>query len=452
MNTHFSSHLPFPENEGGISLATGLAYERLVSWKLLRLLGIDDFRELRPGQQIEMSMTVLFCDIRDFTSLSENMTPQENFDFLNAYLMRMEPVITAHGGIIDKYVGDAIMAIFPSSPGDALRCSLAMLAALDEFNATRYGHAPVRVGIGINTGIVMLGIIGSTIRMDGTVIGDVVNLAARLEYMTKEYRVPVLVSEHTLSSLDDPAAWPTRFLDQAYIRGKLDPQSVYELLDAGAPALIAAKKKTLTAFQHGLAHYRAGEFLVAYDRFSLCVSEALDDTVARMHLRRCQDRLDNRAIASVHEAHGSGADERMAWHPRYDMGVDVIDNGHQALLWASHELIRKAYKAGADSMTPLIDAVRQAAVHVFVVEERMMRQAGYPFIDIHSRQHRRFFGHLDNLSQQMAAGDADALCLAFYARTFLVDWLSNHILHADRHFFKSISFLKTQVVEVALAS
>lgn len=438
--------MPFQEVGGGIPGVAGPAYERLVSWKLLRLLGIDDFRKLRPGQQIEMTMTILFCDIRDFTSISESMTPQESFDFLNAYLMQMEPVITAHGGIIDKYVGDAIMAIFPSSPGDALRCSLAMLSALDEFNAERR-YSPVRIGIGINTGIAMLGVIGSTIRMDGTVIGDVVNLAARLEYMTKEYRVPVLVSEHTLSSLDDPSAWSTRFLDQAYIRGKLDPQSVYELLDAGAPALAVAKKKTLSAFQHGLAHYRAGEYLVAYDRFSLCVSEALDDTVARLHLRRCQDRLDH----PVHEVRG-GDDGRMAWHPRYDMGVDVIDRGHQELLWSAHALTQKTYKTGVDSIAPLIDTTRQTAVQVFVMEERMMRDAGYPFIDSHLRHHRRFFEHLDDLSRQVTEGDADVLYLAFYARTFLVDWLSNHILHADRHFFRSISFLNAQTTDVVLTA
>ena len=113
------------------------AYSRFVPREFLRLLGIDDIRKVAVGQQVERKMTILFADIRAFTSLSETMSPQENFNFLNAYLIQMEPVITAHGGFIDKYIGDAIMALFPDSPDQALHCSQAMLQRLEEYNDGR---------------------------------------------------------------------------------------------------------------------------------------------------------------------------------------------------------------------------------------------------------------------------------------------------------------------------
>jgi class 3 adenylate cyclase len=212
---------------------TTAAYSRFVPREFLNLLGIEDIRKVELGQQVERKMTILFCDIRNFTALSETMSPQENFNFLNSYLVQMEPVITAHGGFIDKYIGDAIMALFPGSPDEALRCSQAMLRQLDDYNdgRQRAGYRPIRIGIGINTGIVILGTIGGAARMDGTVIGDAVNLAARLERLTKEYRVSVLISDYTLYSLDHPDDWAIRFLDRTQVRGKQGSHSVYEVFN-----------------------------------------------------------------------------------------------------------------------------------------------------------------------------------------------------------------------------
>ncbi|MBK7685122.1 MAG: adenylate/guanylate cyclase domain-containing protein [Rhodocyclaceae bacterium] len=124
-----------------------LAYGRFVPRQFLHLLGHNDIRNVELGQQVECKMTVLFSDLRDFTALSESMSPQENFNLLNSYLMQMEPVIAAHGGFIDKYVGDAIMALFPDSPDEAVRGALAMLGKLDEYNAGRQraGYRPVKL-------------------------------------------------------------------------------------------------------------------------------------------------------------------------------------------------------------------------------------------------------------------------------------------------------------------
>jgi class 3 adenylate cyclase len=143
------AHPPATASENSDSLRERLstttdAYGRFVPREFLNLLGIEDIRKVELGQQVERKMTILFADIRDFTALSESMSPQENFNFLNSYLVHMEPVITAHGGFIDKYIGDAIMALFPDSPDAALRCSQVMLEQL-ELNTTRGAGAPVTV-------------------------------------------------------------------------------------------------------------------------------------------------------------------------------------------------------------------------------------------------------------------------------------------------------------------
>ncbi len=174
------------------------AYERFVPHELLSLLGKKNITEITLGDQIEKEMTVLFSDIRDFTSLSEKMTPQENFDFINTYLGIMEPITRQYNGIIDKYIGDAIMALFPNNVDDAVQGAIAMLEKLVEFNQMPQdaGFQKIRIGIGLHTGKLMLGTIGGQARMDGTVISDAVNLASRIEGLTKIYGTPLLISEH----------------------------------------------------------------------------------------------------------------------------------------------------------------------------------------------------------------------------------------------------------------
>ena len=176
------------------------AYGRFVPHQLLQLLNAQSILDLKLGEQTERSMTILFSDIRDFTRLSESMSPQQTFSFINSYLGEMEPVISAHGGIVDKYIGDAIMALFPTSADQGLLSAIAMLTQLDAYNKgrERANYPPVRIGIGLNTGIVMLGTIGGTQRMEGTVLSDAVNLASRLEECVDQRR-PLL---HPLSGPD----------------------------------------------------------------------------------------------------------------------------------------------------------------------------------------------------------------------------------------------------------
>jgi hemerythrin len=212
----------FSENKDSELCKLIAAYDKFIPHKIINLLGKNSISELKLGDQIELKLTILFSDIRGFTTISESLTPKENFDFINSYFKQMDTVIIANNGIIDKYMGDAIMALFPASADDALNCSLQMLHQLDAFNKTREkkGEQIIRVGIGLNTGISMLGIIGGLTRMEGTVISDAVNLASRLESLTKEYNVKLLISENTYYDLKDPENHNIRFIDRVIVKGK----------------------------------------------------------------------------------------------------------------------------------------------------------------------------------------------------------------------------------------
>ena len=178
---------------------TNISIERFVPQAFLAIVGKPSIVEVELGDNKRRNMTILFSDIRNFTTLSEAMTPDENFAFINAYLERMGPVIRDHNGFIDKYIGDAIMALFESAD-DAVRAGLGMLETLEAFNAERRaaGQEPIGIGVGINTGTLMMGTIGEKHRMDGTVISDAVNLASRIESLTKTYHVGLLVSQYTV--------------------------------------------------------------------------------------------------------------------------------------------------------------------------------------------------------------------------------------------------------------
>ncbi len=185
------------------------AAKRFVPNEFVSLLSHNSLIDIRLGDSVEKKMSILFSDIRDFTAISELMTPQKNFNFINSYLSIMEPSIIQNYGFIDKYIGDAIMALFGYSADNAVKAGVSMLQSLDEYNQHRIScsYAPIKIGIGINTGSLMLGTVGSTNRMDSTVIGDAVNLASRVESLTKSYGVSMLITQNTFLELTDSASY-----------------------------------------------------------------------------------------------------------------------------------------------------------------------------------------------------------------------------------------------------
>jgi len=222
---------------------TNIAFGRFVPRELLGFLGKDTVVEVSLGDQVQKNMTILFSDIRNFTQITETMTPKESFNLLNSYLGRMGPIIRDHGGIIDKYIGDSIMALFPESAVQAVEAALAMRHLLVEYNdgRERAGYFPLDMGIGLHTGPLMLGTIGEHERMDGTVISDAVNTSSRIEGLTKVYRIPIIISQATLAA--DPLladSVPHRYLGIMKVKGKEKGLALYEVLDPNDP-LFAAK-------------------------------------------------------------------------------------------------------------------------------------------------------------------------------------------------------------------
>jgi two-component system sensor histidine kinase ChiS len=269
------------------------ASARFVPREFLRVLGKESILDVKLGDQIQREMTIMFSDIRDFTTLSERMTPQENFNFLNSYLSRVSPIIREYNGFIDKYLGDGIMALFPGRefPGqtdDAINAAIALQRAVVVYNDHRAncGYRPIHIGIGLHTGSVMLGTVGENERMEGTVVSDAVNLASRIEGLTEMYGASVVVSDRTLLSLSHPFLYHLRFLDRVQVKGKQKAVSVFELLDDTIPDIQEGKLRTLEDFETGLFHYYRSEFDEATNYFKHVLAIDPTDKAAQFYLQR----------------------------------------------------------------------------------------------------------------------------------------------------------------------
>jgi len=245
------------------------ANARFVPRQFLEYLGKDSIADIQLGDQVQKEMTVLFNDIRDFTSISEHMTPKENFNFLNNYLGYMEPVIRNNGGFVDKYIGDSIMALFPDDTENAINASIEMRIKLAEFNhiISQFGQAPIDSGIGMHTGSLMLGIVGGEGRMEGTVISDAVNLASRLEGLTKIYGSHIIITEETLIKINDPTLYNYRFLDVVKVKGKKEAVYIFEIIDGDPEDIRELKNKTKDSFNQAIQHYKNKEFQDALKLF-----------------------------------------------------------------------------------------------------------------------------------------------------------------------------------------
>jgi PAS domain S-box-containing protein len=272
------------------------AYERFVPNQFLQFLEKSSIIDVELGDQVQLEMSVLFSDIRDFTTLSESMTPEDNFRFINSYLSRMEPIINENNGFIDKYIGDAIMALFSGEADNAVKAGIAMLHRLVEYNqyCTNSGCALIQIGIGINTGTLMLGTVGGQNRMDGTVISDAVNLASRVESLTKNYGVSLLITQETYSRLENPSQYAIRTLDTVKVKGKSEAVTVYEVFDADGLEIKEGKLATLELFAEALAIYSEGNFAEAARLFSECWRHNQGDRAAKIYWERCQSGLATR--------------------------------------------------------------------------------------------------------------------------------------------------------------
>ena len=216
------------------------AYQRFVPEQLLESLDKKSILEVELGNQVQKEMTVLFSDIRSFTNISEQLDPADNFKFVNDYLAAVVPSIRKYDGYVDKYIGDAIMALFTKKSSDAVYSAIDMLSKLDALNKERIkqGLPNISIGIGINTGSVMLGTLGVPDRMEGSVISDTVNLSARLEELTKFYKVPLIISSETENNL--PNSIQRREIDIIEVKGKKNKVKISKsIIRCDGPHLIS---------------------------------------------------------------------------------------------------------------------------------------------------------------------------------------------------------------------
>jgi hemerythrin-like metal-binding protein len=409
---------------------TETAYSRLIPRQLLTLLERDSIIDVKLGDQIERKLTIMFSDIRSFTPLSESMTPGENFEFINSYLSQMEPVIGRHRGIIDKYMGDTIMALFPQSADDAVTGAIAMLEKLLHYNAGRgrAGYVPIQIGIGLNTGMVIIGTVGGTNRMDSTVVGDAVNLASRIEEATKTYHAPLLISQNTLYDLADPSKYDIRFLDRIRVKGKTQPLSIYEIFDNDPADLRHGKRASKAKFEEAIAYYHLQKIPHAVELLTQCIKIAPKDIPAHIYMARCEEYLATGQHLSTGEL-----DNHMEWRTEFQTGIEEIDKPHRRLFEKINDFIATTRKGDHSGILDVFAFLANHTQTYFKTEEELMRRYDYSFLESHLQEHKRFIENFMALTKEAEAGTSDPHYLSFRVQLLLFDWFTGHLAKTDRH-------------------
>ena len=271
------------------------AASRFVPGEYLSFLNKKSLIDIHLGDHVSDEMTVMFSDLRSFTTISEGMTPQQNFNFINAYLGRVSPVIRDFNGFIVKYLGDGIMAIFPESADDAVKAGIETFNQVYLYNEHRQkmGRKPIYIGVGVNTGHMMVGMVGEQGRMQGDAFSDHVNLTSRLEGLTKYYSVSFIISSATRDALEDHSQYGIRFLDKVQVKGRQSSLDLYEVYDADIPEMRRLKQQTLDEYQQAMDHFFAKEFSEAQSLLFSVLQKKTKDKVAWHHLMSATHCLDN---------------------------------------------------------------------------------------------------------------------------------------------------------------
>ena len=413
---------------------TNQAYARFVPNEFLQLLNKNNIVDIQLGNNVKMNMTVLFSDLRSFTTLSENMSPQENFNFINAYLKEMEPIIRRHNGFIDKFIGDAIMALFIKAD-DALNASLTMLQKLDNFNQE---FSQIKIGIGLNTGELMLGIIGEQNRLQCTVISDAVNLASRLENLTKTYKSTLIISEETFLNLTDPYQNIIRFLDNIKVKGRTERVNIFEVFDCDEPQIREKKLATLPIFEEAVSLYQVHCFSKAKKLMQKCLDKNPHDAAAEVYLQRCQNFLN--------------VDHSEAWEEigkimkraiELSIGNSTIDNQHRELFIRVKNLIMSIGSGKADEeVHEIIGFLEDYVITHFETEEKYMLDYNYPKYAAHKTEHTQFIKTFQQIKEDYNSKKGH-LYLALQIQHYTINWLDTHINKTDKELGL---FLKNKVL------
>ncbi|MGK7920869.1 MAG: response regulator [Trichodesmium sp.] len=331
------------DEKNNLQLSAALRINQLLSEKFrlfvpeqfLSRIAPEGLDSIQLGDVVEEELTVLFCDIRGFTAIAETQNARDTFKWLNSFFQEMSGCISANQGFIDKFLGDAIMAVFDKHEChcfNALKAAVMMQENLQKFNTNYQQYnlrEPVKIGIGIHTGIGVIGTLGSEKRMDSTVIGDVVNTASRLESLTKTYGCSIIVSEQVISeierlqnnyqprkqiqsqysSINIPENLANqsknnqdnyqsccetiyyRWIDNLTLRGKQKPVNIYELLGTENKIIEQKKITTISIFNKGMKGWKNGKYAAALEYFQQVKRKNFTDNIAGLYIERCREKL-----------------------------------------------------------------------------------------------------------------------------------------------------------------
>jgi class 3 adenylate cyclase len=261
---------------------------KFVPYEFISSLGYEDIIDIKLGDQVERIVTVLFTDIRDFTTLSEQMTPEENFKFVSSFNARLGPIIRSHNGFINQYLGDSIMAIFPGEPVEALNAGIAMQQEIEALNREREteGLPLIQAGIGMHTGPLIMGITGDDYRLDAATISDTVNTSSRIESLTKHYKANLLLSGETLRYIPNTDRYAFRQLGKVLLKGKNNQMDIIECLNGQAPDIQSRRESALPLFHDAIRHFQQQQFVLATQCFEKILASDPQDHTSVVFLER----------------------------------------------------------------------------------------------------------------------------------------------------------------------
>ncbi len=267
-------------------------YYKFVPENFRELLHKEKFTDLALGDAQSVDLSILFCDIRAFSLNSEMMTAKESFEFVNRIYGTAGPIIRKHNGFVDKYIGDAVMALFESAD-DAVAAGIELYHAivLSPDAEKEFGISSVKVGIGIHSGMARIGIVGEEERMSGTVISNTVNLSSRMEALTKQYGAGMIISKETLDRMENPDSLSTRYLGMVQVAGVNEVAGLYEVLACQDEGNRSRRERTKLQFREAVRTFHSGEVQAALEMFRELAEQDSDDKAARLYAEHIEDKI-----------------------------------------------------------------------------------------------------------------------------------------------------------------
>lgn len=268
---------------------------RFVPQQFFKFLGKQGILDIHLGDQVQRDMVVMVAGIRSFYQISKNLTPFENFNFMNSFLKRFGPFVRSHDGLINKYLGAGFMSLFADDPEGALKAAIEIRKELIVYNGHRakVGYKPIDIGISIHRGPLMLGIIGEEKRLEGNVISDDVNLTTMLEKMSESLGVSILITEQTLHRIKDYERYGYRSLGRVKIDGKDQTVHLYDVYEGDTELLRLGKEKTKKLFERGIHLFQEGRFYDARETFIEVIKLNRMDKAAKLYFYMCDEYFQN---------------------------------------------------------------------------------------------------------------------------------------------------------------